>query len=98
MKNEIKRISDISSSSSNISFSQSNNPIMINLIELGYDYKLSKKLVSYLKPHNIEEAIEYLSEENGIIQHIFINNSNEKNKWQYVEKIEKIIYIIIILI
>ena len=62
-----------------ISFSEIDNPIINRLLEFGYNYKLSKKLITYLNPPNIEQAIEYLSEENGIIQHHFIQDIKDNN-------------------
>ena len=83
------RKSDISKNSSlndDISYSEINNPIMVNLLEFGYNYKLLKKLISYLNPQTVEQAIQYLSEENGIIQHVFIEDSKLKNKCTICQK------------
>ena len=49
------------------------------LIDYGYDYKLCKKLISYLNPRNVEQAIDYLSIENGIIQHLFIEDLDNED-------------------
>ena len=69
-----------------ISYSIINNPIMNALIDYGYDYKLCKKLISYLNPRNVEQAIDYLSIENGIIQHLFIEDLDNENKCKICEK------------
>ena len=72
--------------SDEISYSIINNPIMNVLLEFGYEYKFSKKLISYLNPRSVEQAIEYLSVENGIIQHFFIEDLNNENKCKICEK------------
>ena len=59
---------------------------MIVLLDFGYDYKLCKKLISYLNPRNVEQAIDYLSIENGIIQHLFIEDLDNENKCKICEK------------
>ena len=43
------------------------NPIVIQLIEFGYDRIYSRRVFHYLHPDDIEEALNYMSEENGII-------------------------------
>ena len=81
-----KKLNMNSIQSDEISYSIINNPIMNVLIEFGYDYKFSKKLISYLNPRSVEQAIEYLSVENGIIQHFFIEDLNNENKCKICEK------------
>ena len=53
-----------------------NNPIVTTLIEFGYDPTYSKRIFIYFHPTNIEEAIDYLSTENGMIQHNFVQDRN----------------------
>ena len=68
-----------SMSFSRISNSFLNNPIFNLLIEFGYNINLSKKLITFLQPNTIEQAIEYLSEVNGIIQHVQYVIKQENN-------------------
>ena len=75
-----------SMSFSRISNSFLNNPIFNLLIEFGYNINLSKKLITFLQPNTIEQAIEYLSEVNGIIQHTFIFNSSNENQCSICNK------------
>ena len=42
------------------------------LIQMGYDKKMINKVYILLKPPNIDIAIEYMTEVNGIYQHDFI--------------------------
>ena len=84
--NSIQKENLYSNSLYSISYSILDNPIMNKLLELGYDYKLSKKLISYLNPRSIEQAIDYLLIENGIIQHHFIEDFNNENKCKICEK------------
>ena len=74
--NSIQKENLYSNSLYSISYSILDNPIMNKLLELGYDYKLSKKLIS----------IDYLLIENGIIQHHFIEDLNNENKCKICEK------------
>ena len=64
------------SKSKNSSLSQSqissDNPILIQLIEFGYDPTYSRRIIHYFHPQNIDDALEYLSIQNKIIQHHFI--------------------------
>ena len=55
-------------------YSINNNPIVSDLVKLGYNYLYSKRLVSYFHPNNLDTALDYLFEINGKIQHNFINN------------------------
>ena len=80
INSENENISNLSSIKSNISFSEIQNPLINKLIEFGYESKISKRLIYILHPANIEQAIEYLSEENGIIQHYFFQNSIQNDK------------------
>ena len=49
------------------------------LQELGYDKKMINKVYILLQPPNIERAIDYMSEINGIFQHDFVENHNPGN-------------------
>ena len=50
------------------------------LIQMGYDKKMINKVYILLKPPNIDRAIEYMTEVNGIYQHDFIESKNPKEK------------------
>ena len=44
----------------------------INLLEdMGFSYTLIRKVYSFLRPQSIEQAIIYMTKENGIYQHEF---------------------------
>ena len=66
--------------------SEIHNPIIEQLIEFGYDPTISKRLVYLLHPPNIDQAIDYLLEENGIIQHYFYENRIFIDKCYICEK------------
>ena len=53
------------------------NPMFMQLIKFGYDKIYSRWVIYYLHPEDIEEALNYLSEENGIIQHRFVQNRRD---------------------
>ena len=55
-------------------YSINNNPIVSDLVKLGYNYLYSKRLVSYFHPNNLDTALDYLNEVNGKIQHYFVKN------------------------
>ena len=55
------------------------NPIVIQLQEFGYNQKYSRRLLFYLHPEDLEEALNYMAIENGIIQHRFVNDRNISN-------------------
>ena len=46
------------------------------LEEMGYDKKMINKVYILLQPQNIERAIDYMTEVDGIIQHDFIEDQN----------------------
>ena len=48
------------------------SPILNILIDLGYNEKYSKRLISYFHPNNIDEALDKINEKNGKIHHIYI--------------------------
>ena len=54
-----------------------NNLIITRLIELGFNPLYSKRIFLYYHPDNIEDAIDYLSSENGIVQHHFVQERND---------------------
>ena len=61
---------------SSSSLNSINNPIISQLIEFGYNPIYSKRLFLYNHPTNIEEAIDYLAFQSGIIQHHFVQDRN----------------------
>ena len=50
-----------------------------SLIDMGYDSRMIKKVYLFLKPNNINEAIELMSEVNGIYQHDYYESKNSSN-------------------
>ena len=48
------------------------------LKSMGYQIKMINKVYILLKPENIERAIDYMTEINGIYQHNFFENNNPK--------------------
>ena len=61
------------------------NPIVIQLQEFGYDNVYSRRVYYYLHPEDIDEALNYMSFENGIIQHQFVKDRrNISNKKCYI--------------
>jgi len=73
--------SNISVNSSALSVSIMNNEIISQLIEFGYSSLYSKRIFQYYHPNDVQEAIDYLSFEDGKIQHVFVpdRNNNENN-------------------
>ena len=53
------------------------NPIFMQLINFGYDKIYSRRVIYYFHPGDIEEALNYMSEINGIIQHRFVQNRRD---------------------
>ena len=53
------------------------HPIVLKLVEFGYDEVYSRRVFYYLHPEDIEEALNYMSEDNGIIQHRFIQDRRD---------------------
>ena len=80
---------DYENSSDNISFSSNNSFYeklgdeikrdIIFLIKSGYNKKTIIKLYLLEKPLNLNEAVNYLSKENGINQHYFYNSPYKKD-------------------
>ena len=61
------------------------NPIVIQLITFGYDNIYSRRVFHYFHPDDLEEALNYMAIENGIIQHRFVkDNRNINNKLCYI--------------
>ena len=50
------------------------------LIEMGYEKKMINKIYILLRPENIQRAIDYMTEINGIYQHNFLECTNPKEK------------------
>ena len=71
----------------------SSNPIVIQLCEFGYDRVYSRRVFHYLHPEDLEEALNYMAIENGIIQHRFVYNRNTSNNICYVCGKEKGIHL-----
>ena len=73
----------------NISFSSNNTfyekldietkKDIIFLIKSGYDKNSIIKLYLFAKPANVNEAVNYLSKENGIYQHLFFASSKKED-------------------
>ena len=69
------------------------NPIVIQLCEFGYDSVYSRRVFYYLHPEDLEEALNYMAIENGIVQHRFVYNRNTSNHICYVCGKEKSIHL-----
>ena len=50
-----------------------------NLILMGFDKKIIKKIYAFLHPDSLEQAIIYMTEENGFYLHNFYQNTKHKN-------------------
>ena len=46
------------------------------LIDMGFEEAMIRKVYIFLKPRNLDQAIEYMTEENGIYQHRFYESSH----------------------
>ena len=97
IKNEIKKsnisnidINNIDNKSIRINNSifvsqiQPDNPILVQLIEFGYNPIYSKRIIQLLHPRDLEEVIDYFSIKNEIIQHHFIRDRNQNNIFCYL--------------
>ena len=60
------------------------NPIVIQLEEFGYSNIYSRRVFYYLHPEDLEEALNFMSIENNIIQHKFLKDRNPSNKLCYI--------------
>ena len=76
--------SDENNNSKILNSSINDNPIRTQLIEFGYNKIYSKRIIQYFHPNNIEEALDYFSENQGIIQHRFIKDRNANNSICYI--------------
>ena len=63
--------------------SEYNNDFQI-LEEMGYDSNMIKKVYAFLKPINLEQAINYMTEDNGIYFHNFFKDYKHKKKTCYI--------------
>ena len=78
-----------------LSHSTINNEIIDQLIEFGYNSLYSKRIFQYYHPKEIQEAIDYLSFEDGKIQHVFVQErNNAENNICYLCGEEKDIHIV----
>ena len=65
------------------------NPIINQLKEFGYSSVYSRRVFHYLHPEDLEEALNYMAIDDGIIQHRFVRNRHSlKINVIYVEKQE----------
>ena len=61
------------------------NPIVIQLQEFGFNKIYSRRVFYYLHPDDIDEALNYMAKEKGIIQHRFVKDKRNKgNKMCYI--------------
>ena len=63
----------------NKSLNEEFNPIINQLIEFGYDKNYSKRVFHYFHPDDLEEALNYMAIDNGIIQHRFVKDKRNLN-------------------
>ena len=77
---------DSNNKSYNENSSNKSDYLINKLVELGFRSKMSKRLVYILHPPSVEQAIEYLSEHNGIIQHYFLEQTILPNKCYICQK------------
>ena len=74
------KIESISQYSNSINSSQNdnlNNEIISQLIEFGYESKYAKRIFVYFHPNDLNEALDYLSTNNGIVNHKFVQDRNK---------------------
>ena len=53
---------------------------MNTILGMGYDEKMIRKVYIFLKPSDINEALDYLSQQDGIYHHDFMERHGQKNK------------------
>ena len=75
-ENNLTKNNNNENSQNNNNFNSNINEIESQLIELGFNEIYSKRIIQYYHPLNLEEAIDYLSMNQGIIQHRFIQEKN----------------------
>ena len=70
------QISNINLSTNNNNISNNNiiSPIINQLIEFGFNPLYSQRIFLYYHPQSVKDALEYLSLENGVIQHNFVQD------------------------
>ena len=61
-------------------FDPINKDDLNNIVSMGYNPKMVKKVYILLKPHDINEAIDFLTEEDGIYQHDFMERHGRKDE------------------
>ena len=61
-------------------FDPINEDDLNNIIKMGYDPKMAKKVYILLKPHDINEAIDFLTEEDDIYQHDFMERHGRNDE------------------
>ena len=76
----------------NVSFSSNNSYYetldiekkrdIIFLIKSGYNKKIIIKLYLFAKPSNVNQAVHFLTKENGIYQHIYYDSFNNEDSCQ----------------
>lgn len=77
--NDTPFIDDNSPNSSNYDFTPPNEEVEENiaiLFDMGFRLSMINKVYLILKPNSIEEAIRFLTEDNGIYQHHFYERSS----------------------
>ena len=84
ISNNINNNENINIRNSFVSQIQLDNPILTQLIEFGYNPIYSKRVIQFLHPRDIEEALDYFSTNNEIIQHRFIQDRNQNNIFCYI--------------
>ena len=53
---------------------------MDKILALGYDEKMIRKVYLFFKPGDINEALDYLSQKDGVYNHDFIERHGSKQK------------------
>ena len=53
---------------------------MDTILSMGYDGKMIRKVYIFLKPNDINEALDFLSQQDGIYHHDFMERHGQKNK------------------
>ena len=53
---------------------------MNTILSMGYNEKMIRKVYIFLKPGDINEALDYLSQQDGIYHHDFMERHGQKNK------------------
>ena len=59
------------------------------LIDMGFEEAMIRKVYIFLKPRNLDQAIEYMTEENGIYQHRFYESSHSNYTKCFINYTEK---------